>query len=629
MEQELLTVMRGLGTVLTQMQQTLGEQVQQRAQGAPATSTDMQKGYVLDPRAYYSLKFEGKEEKWNEFYGKFTGTIAEQKPDIYELMKFAEGEEDPVTERDIIEANLGNPDDQGDINKVRSWSSALKTRLGSVLELDAWVLYNTVQDQNGFEAWRRIVRKYNPRTAVRGMQLMAKVTNPGRIKKGQNLATHIAKWETQVNHLERDYSEKVSERMRIGILISMVPEDLQEILLQQVDDSTEYRTARDRMIMLVDARAKLKDPNAMDVGMLSGADNEGGPWARQQWGCEAEGEQEDIDALAKVGMQCYNCHGYGHRVDVCPSQGGGKGPGGKQGQGKGGKGDVKGKGKGGKGDPKGKGKGFQVPCSVCGKMGHGPDRCWTKHPHLMYWKNPGATNSVEEWGSVALGSVEREERGARETDDGWTIAGKSKPAKKEMMAPTVKIANSFQTLEDELHDVGSLDVMEPEVNEMATSKAPAPSRKLRSAGRGKITVDSGAAESVLPTGMVPGEPLVEGSSKKAGVKYMAACGTSMPNRGEKRVKFRTADREGQCDNLSSIQFQVTDVNKPLAAVSKILDKGNSVLFTREGKGSCIINDVTGERIYLTEEKGVFVLDVEFFEPDADDSQAMGFPRQGS
>ena len=89
---------------------------------------------------------------------------------------------------------------------------------------------------------------------------MAKVINLGRIKKGQNIATHIARWETQVNHLERDYSEKVSEGIRIGISISMVPEDLQEILLQQVDESTEYRTARDRMIMLVDARAKVNDP---------------------------------------------------------------------------------------------------------------------------------------------------------------------------------------------------------------------------------------------------------------------------------------------------------------------------------------------------------------------------------
>ena len=54
-----------------------------------------------------------------------------------------------------------------------------------------------------------------------------------------------------------------------------------------------------------------------------------------------------------------------------------------------------------------------------------------------------------------------------------------------------------------------------------------------------------------------------------------------------------------------------------------------MLFTREGKGSCIINDTTGEKVYLTEEKGVFVLDVEFFEPDVSDAGVAGFARQGS
>ena len=463
---------------------------------------------------------------------------------------------------------------------------------------------------------------------------MAKVTNPGRIKKGQNIATHIARWETQVNHLERDYSEKVSERMRIGILISMVPEDLQEILLQQVDESTEYRTARDRMIMLVDARAKLKDPNAMDVGALSeGGRRESETYADEEgrtWACEGcihggEGEQESVDALAKVGMQCYNCHGYGHRSDVCPSQGGGKGPGGKPAKGKG-----KGNGKDGKGDQKGKGKGNQSPCSVCGKIGHGPDRCWTKHPHLMYWKNQGGANSVEKWGPVALGSIEVVSPSSQPPTHDWRVAGRTRRPRTigTTTPPGVELKNQFGPLEEETRNIGSLDVLEPEVNEVVKTETLGANQKFKSAGRGKITVDSGAAESVLPTEMVPGEPLVEGTSKKAGVKYMAACGTSMSNRGDKNVKFRAAHKEGE-QGMSSIQFQVTDVNKPLAAVSRILDKGNSVLFTREGQGSCIINDTTGEKVYLTEEKGVFVMDVEFFEPDISYADAAGFARQGS
>ena len=46
--------------------------------------------------------------------------------------------------------------------------------------------------------------------------------------------------------------------------------------------------------------------------------------------------------------------------------------------------------------------------------------------------------------------------------------------------------------------------------------------KLKPAGKGRITIDSGAAESVLPVGMLPGEETVEGESKRKGVRYVAA-----------------------------------------------------------------------------------------------------------
>jgi hypothetical protein len=74
--------------------------------------------------------------------------------------------------------------------------------------------------------------------------------------------------------------------------------------------------------------------------------------------------------------------------------------------------------------------------------------------------------------------------------------------------------------------------------------------------------------------------------------------------------------------VSSIMFQVTDVGKPLASVSRILDKGNIVVFSR--KGSYIMNEATGEKIPIQEEKGTFVMEVEFLEPAAPD-----FTRQGN
>ena len=77
--------------------------------------------------------------------------------------------------------------------------------------------------------------------------------------------------------------------------------------------------------------------------------------------------------------------------------------------------------------------------------------------------------------------------------------------------------------------------------------------------------------------------------------------------------------------MISIVFQATDVRKPLAAVSRILDKGNKVVFSRYG--SFIQNEKRGRKFELKEENGVFVMEVEFFEPEAAVPKEQDFTRQ--
>jgi hypothetical protein len=99
----------------------------------------------------------------------------------------------------------------------------------------------------------------------------------------------------------------------------------------------------------------------------------------------------------------------------------------------------------------------------------------------------------------------------------------------------------------------------------------------------------------------------------------------MANFGEKSVKFKCS--EGAA--MNKIMFQVTEVGKPLASVSKILDKGNVVVFSRGKKGSYILNEKTGSKIALKEDKGTFVMDVEFYQPEGETKgRVPGFTRQG-
>ena len=173
--------------------------------------------------------------------------------------------------------------------------------------------------------------------------------------------------------------------------------------------------------------------------------------------------------------------------------------------------------------------------------------------------------------------------------------------------PGLKINNRFDEL-SEMVDVGGLEVLMPD-------------RAAQVCRQGKVTIDSGATESVMPKGMRDRQPLVEGEAKRMGVKYVAANGAKMDKYFEKKIRFK---KEG-LGGINDMLFQVTDVGKPLASISRILDKGNTVVFSRKQGGSYIVNNCAGQKSPLTEEKGTFVMDVEYLEPD---ETAEGFTREG-
>ena len=78
----------------------------------------------------------------------------------------------------------------------------------------------------------------------------------------------------------------------------------------------------------------------------------------------------------------------------------------------------------------------------------------------------------------------------------------------------------------------------------------------------------------------------------------------MPNLGEKKVFFKCKN-----DMVSNVVFQVTNARKPLASVSKIVAKGNRVVF-EPGK-AFIENIASGQRIELDEMNGTYCMDVEY------------------
>ena len=123
-----------------------------------------------------------------------------------------------------------------------------------------------------------------------------------------------------------------------------------------------------------------------------------------------------------------------------------------------------------------------------------------------------------------------------------------------------------------------------------------------------ITVDSGAANNVMPRRMVRNKKKIRASpSSKKGVHYVAANGGRIPNEGEFDFEFSTQESHEE-----SMIFQIAEVNKAIGSVSYLVDNGYKVIFDKDqasGKDlSLMIHKASSRITRFRRDRNIWVLD---------------------
>jgi len=275
--------------------------------------------------------FKNTEATFQEWSRKLAGFASASYGEAFRAMlEWAEDQEETLTREDLTTA-FGPDSLEDEVSNLREKDMQLHVALQNLTEGESYDLVMGAGPGNGVEAFRLLVRRWDPASGGRRRALLRSVLNPPRSSL-KDLASSLEKWEALVRRFERRRAHggpvrPLEEDIKISALEGLVPPELESHLALNASRLPDYAAVRSEVISFVEARRS------------QGAIGSARPIQR--------GDPMDVDAFAK---------------------GKGKGKG---------KGKSKGKGRGAGGDPKKR----QPECWNCGKTGHYAAECWQKPKH--------------------------------------------------------------------------------------------------------------------------------------------------------------------------------------------------------------------------------------------------------
>ena len=534
-------------------------------------------------------KFEGKDEMWRKWQDNMADYFDMQNGGMKAFLKSVEVDAEALTDVWLEGKRAAYPaaivDDQ-----VRVYRA-----LKALTDGEAHLIVQAVKDEDGFKAWKALHQRYGLSIAAKQAKAMADVTSmvtqPARTP--TETRSKITELDRRVRIAEEATGQTLDNLFSKSVLAGFMDPTTRAHTSQFQGAASTYQQLRAAVMEFVgiNSSAAKQESNAMDIGRLSG---------QEEWSMHSaeDGDAEDDQwqqlAAVKPTTQCHRCGGFGHVAAQCATI---------KGQGKGtptqetsSKGKGKGPGKGGKTGGKAKGKGGpKGGCWHCGGA-HYADSCpYGKgigknnskgFNHIGSWPMPGEIKSLCTVRAVHKPTVTHNRFSALQ-EEGIIEQSSPRPA---TLGDYIKAKFSEHAKKQTGGSLRGLETIEPEG---VMTVAEAEWEEI------EFAVDSGASETVVSDTMLNSVPTVPNAASRRGVMYEVANGERIANLGEKQIRGFT-DGEGLQRRITA---QVCDVNKPLMSVSKLVQAGNTVVFS---PGGAYIEDEAQQKIWLREQGGMYM-----------------------
>ena len=214
---------------------------------------------VIDERNFRRVdKFGGDEKGWKDWSFQVKAALRGTSKIAAEVINWVERATGEITEEDVETQFV----EEGDV--IEKLGAELYDLLCSITGGEALTIVRAAVDMNGFLAWMALHRRYSPVTPARALAALMEVMCPPKVMDINLVPKAIDSWTLKLTTLEKEFDEKPSARMKLAILLSMVPVDIQDLMYQNADMIGTFEQARDRVKGIINKRLARGKPTPMD-----------------------------------------------------------------------------------------------------------------------------------------------------------------------------------------------------------------------------------------------------------------------------------------------------------------------------------------------------------------------------
>ena len=139
----------------------------------------------------------------------------------------------------------------------------------------------------GFYALKLLAELFNPRGTGRLLLTLGAIIRPGA-KDVRQVGRAVEDWESKVARIEAEFQLNIMASLKVAVLVSMIPKELQEVVFNEGKKGTkyeedDYKKIREKVLVVVAQKVQMGVPKPMEVGNVGW----NGEWSGNDWGEEA------------------------------------------------------------------------------------------------------------------------------------------------------------------------------------------------------------------------------------------------------------------------------------------------------------------------------------------------------